>query len=471
MLHTRLATAMVLAGTVLMLASAGLLASITADWERLNGRRGLGKLTANVDRTAVAAASAHLTPEQASGLERKWAPEPIAYTATARSGAQVDRRTASCDVIGVSGSYRDFAQMRLKAGTSIADPAVTGHSKVAVISSEVADELFGSGQVIGQTIELYNNPFIVIGVFAAADSLLSQMSDDGVPDVLVPLTTLLDLNAAAGITHVEFAAKPDAAVRGDDDVKRALTAVGVNPSQYRIESDVLVRTEIDQYKSLLLFVYGCTAIVLLVRLIAKQLDFVRQTLQSSLETHDWSDALRGQRARLLRHGLISGGMAACAIGLWACIRFRLYVPPDWIADEIVNVSFYLEKLRGLWQQQVAQAGYVPSPHELLADAAGRVAIRLVGAGLLFGLPLSLLGIRWWAMARMPLHAQLQRLILFVPTASFASFAAALWAGTDYLLELRDVAVTGALLLAATVHFHKDSYKGENTIYAETENNL
>jgi hypothetical protein len=146
------------------------------------------------------------------------------------------------------------------------------------------------------------------------------------------------------------------------------------------------------------------------------------------------------------------------------------VPPDWIADEIVNVSVYLEKLRGLWQQQVAQAGYVPSPHELLADAAGRVAIRLVGAGLLFGLPLSLLGIRWWAMARMPLHAQLQRLILFVPAASFASFAAALWAGADYLLELRDVAVTGALLLAATVHYHKDSYKGENTIYAETENN-
>jgi hypothetical protein len=470
MLRTRLATAMVLASTMLMLASAGLLASMTADWERLSGDRGLGKLTANADRTAAAAAgSAHLTPEQARALERKWAPLPIAYTATARSAAQVDRRTVSCDVIGVSAGYREFARMRLTAGTTITEPAVAGHSKAAVISSQVADELFGAGRVVGQTIELYDTPFVVIGVFAKEDSLLAQMSDDGVPDVLVPLTTLQDVHAAADITHVELAAKPDAAVSGGDDVRQALTAIGANPSQYRIANGVLSQAGIAQYKALLLFVIGSTAIVRLVRLAAGQLAAAHSLLLSKLETHDWGDALRAQRGQLLRHGLIAGALAVSALGLWTCIRFRLYVPPEWIASELIDVSFYLEKLRSLWQQQVAQAGYVPAPNELLADAAGRIAVRLFAAGLLFGLPLSLLGIRWWALLRMPLLAQLQRLLLFVPAASCAAFAAARWAGTDYVLELRDAAVIGALLLVSALYFHKDSDKGENTIDTETEN--
>ncbi|KIL40144.1 hypothetical protein SD70_15865 [Gordoniibacillus kamchatkensis] len=426
MLRTRLATAMVLAGSLLMMASVGLISSVTADWEQLNGIHGLRRMTVNADHAAASSNSAKMMLLEARQLEMKWSPLPVAYTAAEQSIVKAGQRSVSCDVVGVSGNYREFAQVRLTAGTSITEPAVAGRSKVAVVSSQAASQLFGTERVVGKTIELYNNPFIIIGVFDVSDSLLSQMSDNGVPDVLTPVTALIDVDAKAKITTALLAAKPDAAVRGEADVKQALAAIGKDATQFRIENGELVHEQIAQYKSLLLFTYGITAIVLMARLIAWQWTTVRRALQGALETYDWGDALHSERSRLLKHALLAAGMAVCAASLWLSIRFRLYVPPDWLPDELIDMTFYANKLRSLWQQQVSLAGYVPAPQELLSSAAGKLACILFAAGLLFGLPLYLLGVRLWAMAHVPLLAQLQRLLACIPVVVFAAFAAARW---------------------------------------------
>ncbi|TDF94766.1 ABC transporter permease [Paenibacillus piri] len=454
MLRSRIAAFIMFAGVLLVLGTIGLLSSVTADWEQANGSRRLQKLTVNFDRSVASSSSAGLKLQDAELLAKKWSPLPIAYEAKAQARATYGSVSASCSIFGVNGNFRDFAQIRMTAGTSIAPASVNGHSRVAVIGAKLADKLFRSVKVVGKTIELYGVPFTVIGVFDDDGSLIRQMSDDGIPDMLIPVTAMFDVNPDARIDTIQLAAKPDAAIRGEAEAKHALAAAGINPLQYRIVNDVLAHTQVAQLRSLLLFGCGIIAIVLLARLIIRQFAIVRAALQSRLAAHDWSDALSGERYRFLKCGLAAALMAGCAAGLWELIRFRLYIPPEWVPDEIIDVSFYTDKLRMLWQQQAMESGYVPSPHEQLAGAAGKVAAMLFMAGAMLGLPLFLLGARLWAMERVHAIVQLQRLFLFIPAAAVITFAAARWTGTDYRIDPLEYAVTGALFIVTIVYLNE-----------------
>ncbi|CAG7633659.1 ABC transporter permease [Paenibacillus allorhizosphaerae] len=460
MLRSRLADWMVFVGVLLTLASVGLLSSVLADWEHANGSRRMQKLTVNVDRSAASSGSAGLELKEAEQLANKWSPLPIALSAKGQTGAVFGNVTLNSDVFGVNANYRDFAELKMKTGTSILQTSVAEHSRVAVISAQVADKLFRSAQVVGKTIELYGVPFTIIGVYDNNVSLLRHMSDDGVPDVLIPVTAMFDVNRDARIDTVQLAAKPDAAIRGEAQAKDALRAIGANPSLYRIENDLLAHVRITQWRALLLFACGAIALLLLLRLIFRQCVAVYASLRRKLSTHDWPDAIRDERRLLLKCSFAVLAMAACAAGLWELIRFRPYIPLDWIPEQIIDVSFYMEKLRSLWQQQAAQSGYVPSPHELLAGAAGQLAGGLFFTGAVLGLPLFLLGVRLWAMGRMSVSVQLQRLFLYMPVT-----AAARWAGTDYRIDPLEYAVFCVLFIVAIFHSDK-KLKGVKYSHAE-----
>lgn len=463
MLRSRLASWMVFAGVLFVLASIGLLSSLFADWEQANGSRRLQKLTVNVDRTFVSASSAGLTLQEADQLAKQWSSLPVAYEAKARTQA-VFGSHSDVDVVGVNEPYRYFADLKMKAGTSIAQASVDEHSRVTVIGAQVADRLFHTEQVVGKTIELFGISFTVIGVFDDEGSLLRQMSDDGIPDVLIPVTAMFDVKPDARIDTIQLAAKPDASIRGEAAANEALRAIGQNSTYFHVENDVLAHVRITQLRSLLVFGCGIIAIFLLARLILRQFAMVYGLLQCRFATHNWTDAFWIERYRLLKYGLAAVGMAFCVAALRELIRFRLYIPPDWMPEEIIDLSFYMDKLRSLWQQQTAQAGYVPSSQELLSEAAGRLSGWLFFIGALFGLPLFLLGVRLWTMGRLPIFIQLQRLFLYIPIAALFTFAAAHWAGMNYRIEPLEYLVPGALFIFTIVHFNYS--KGVKLSYVE-----
>ncbi|CAG7614252.1 hypothetical protein PAESOLCIP111_01691 [Paenibacillus solanacearum] len=453
----RLADWLVFAGVLLTLASVGLLSSVIADWEHVNGPRGMQKLTVHLDRSAVSSGTAGLELKAAEQLAAKWSPLPVAYSAEGHTGASFDGVTVNSDVFGVSNNYRDFTSFPMKAGTFFTPTSVAEHSRVAVISTQAADKLFRSAQVIGKTIELYGVPFSVVGVYDNNVSLLRHMSDDGVPDLLIPVTAMFGVNREARIDTLQLAAKPGtAAVNGEAQAAAALKAIGANPSPYRTQNDMLSHVRIIQWRSLLLFLCGAAALLLLLRLAVRQCAAVYTSLCRKLTALDWLDAIRSERRMLLLRGLAVLAvlaLAAGAAGLWGLIRFRLYVPLDWIPEQIIDVSFYYEKLQRLWHQQAMQSGYVPSPQERLTSAAGQLAGYLFFAGTILGLPLLLLGVRLWTMSRVPVVLQLQRLFLHIPVTGAAAFAIARWAGMDYLIDPREYAVCCLLYIAAVFHYN------------------
>jgi hypothetical protein len=178
-------------------------------------------------------------------------------------------------------------------------------------------------------------------------------------------------------------------------------------------------------------------------------------MKRRLSTLDWQDAVKNEKAALLKSAAAVIVMTACIAGLWELIRFRLYIPPDWVPEQIIDLSFYMEKLRSLWQKQVADAGYIPPLQVRLAAAAGQFAGRLFLAGGLFGFPLIFLGIRLWSMNRVSLAVQLQRLSMYIPATAVLAFAAALWAGSEYRIDLLEYAVCCVLFFIMIIHSNTD----------------
>ncbi|MCC2683728.1 MAG: hypothetical protein K0R75_627 [Paenibacillaceae bacterium] len=471
---SKIASWLVFLGVLLTLSSIGLSSAVVAAWEQANGAHGLNKVTANVDaakgqgvaaptsaqisQSGTAPASG-LSLREAERLAKLWGPRPIEYTAWQSGKVSAGTSSANSRVVGVSALYRDFAHIPMTEGAFPGEAAIAEHSRVAAIGAGLADRLFHSTRVVGQTLELWNAPFTIIGVYDDRFTLLGQMADDGIPQVYVPVTALLDVRPQAAITGIDLAVA-GAALGGTDEAQQALTALGQDPARFALDDGVRDRTLAQQLPQQLRFACGAAAIAMLLSLALAQASHAIARYRRRLAVDDAPDALRAEWRHLLARTLAVVALLGAAVLVWRGILFRLYIPPDWVPNELIDLSFYMDRLRAFWQLNLQQAGYVPSAQEALTAAAGRLTAALWALGAFLGLPLFTLGARLWAAARVPLPAQWQRLLLYVPAAIAAAiaatFAVARWAGMDYLPRLADIAIPSLFFAVAAYYFQQRS---------------
>src|SRR5579872_4254040 len=91
----------------------------------------------------------------------------VAATApVARGGAQVvyGNNNWATSIQGTTPEYLAIRDLPVIAGTAFTAQDVDSASKVALLGKTVVDNLFGSGDPVGQAIRIKNVPFIVLGV-------------------------------------------------------------------------------------------------------------------------------------------------------------------------------------------------------------------------------------------------------------------------------------------------------------------
>ena len=101
-------------------------------------------------------------------------------------------------VTGVIPEYVDIQSMTLKSGLFFSEHDVEVRSRVAVIGTTVATNLFGEVNPVGKKIRVGNAPYTVIGLLASKGQ--SNMGQDQDDVVLIPLTTAQE--RLIGITYV-----------------------------------------------------------------------------------------------------------------------------------------------------------------------------------------------------------------------------------------------------------------------------
>ncbi len=91
---------------------------------------------------------------------------------------------------GVNGTTPDFFEIRewpVDSGRIFNEQEINGAVKVAVVGQSVVENLFGSGNPLGQVIRIKKVPFTVIGVLSSKGQ--SARGDDQDDVVYIPLTT------------------------------------------------------------------------------------------------------------------------------------------------------------------------------------------------------------------------------------------------------------------------------------------
>jgi len=124
-------------------------------------------------------------------------------TATAKNGYS----DASVSVNGTTASYYEIQGLELSYGRFIKTTDVDNSSYVVVLSYDAADELFGMGNVVGESISINGRSFQVIGVLAEDTSMMSAMT--GGLSVYVPFTVESRMAGQPYITSLSVAATND----------------------------------------------------------------------------------------------------------------------------------------------------------------------------------------------------------------------------------------------------------------------
>jgi putative ABC transport system permease protein len=169
----------VIAVTVLIAIAQGTTSSVTSSIESL----GTNLLTVNI-RTSRA------NPVTMEALEELQSDNPmisgiapvISQSITAKAGTiSYDEGMIEATVPG----YDTIRNLTVVQGRFLKQPDIDNRSYVAVVGSEVADELFGTRDVLGETIALDGYHFTIIGVLQEKGSTAAGSDDSR---ILIPFT-------------------------------------------------------------------------------------------------------------------------------------------------------------------------------------------------------------------------------------------------------------------------------------------
>jgi putative ABC transport system permease protein len=105
--------------------------------------------------------------------------------------------SSNSPVIGVTGDFLAVRNFAIAQGRFINQVDVNRHNRVVVLGSQVAQNLFGKNDPIGQFIRVQNISFEVIGIMKSKGSLFDSNQDD---KALFPITTLF--NQVLGRTSI-----------------------------------------------------------------------------------------------------------------------------------------------------------------------------------------------------------------------------------------------------------------------------
>ena len=145
-----------------------------------------GATSSNGVRTAFGSAP-NLTIEDATALKNTR--HVVAVAPVVQSSAQVIYGTQNWNttIIGSNADYFGLRDWVVTSGYAFDAPELQSAAQVALIGKQVATNLFGDNDPIGETLRIRNVPFQVIGVLGSKGQSLDGRDQDDT--VVIPITT------------------------------------------------------------------------------------------------------------------------------------------------------------------------------------------------------------------------------------------------------------------------------------------
>jgi hypothetical protein len=455
----RLSSWIVLVGFLLWITGIGFVQSLLQEWHSANGLNHLQKMSVNVNAAQDIQGNAGLTMEDADSLDRLMG-KKSSFQARTIQNVQYKSNQTNTEIIGVSGPYDSFNQLWFQKGGMFSQKSVSEHSRVAVVSGDFAERMFHTQNVMNLTIQIWNQTFVIGGVYEQDATVLQTMADNGIPDIMIPLTVLMDFEPNRKISTIELASTPDAYLHGEAVVSDALTAIGKSPSHYKIVNYLLEQKKLENKSHIPLLPIGIFSICVCLGAAVSQLRAADHIFRQGMATKDASDVWKEEWKRIVVH-LFGSALAVGGIVLfWVLLRFPLYIPPDLIPVRLINLSFYKDWLDNYWHNQMNMLGYAASLHEVWLERLNLMANVIVGIILLIGIPLFTLGIRDWVTQQFSVPAVINRVCGYVLLSLLSGWAVAGWAGLAFQIDWRSLLLLLGFLFCSMQYFQNKNRKKE-----------
>lgn len=143
-------------------------------------------------------------------IESEWisAVAPVTQSSVTASSAYSEE---TISIIGTNASLDEVEQLTLQYGRFIMKPDLDNHSNVVVINADLATDVIGRQNAVGETLQLDGKNFLIIGVLDDNDSNLS-FSGSGNYYAYIPYTSFIRLVDGVSLSISSF----EVLVNGDD---------------------------------------------------------------------------------------------------------------------------------------------------------------------------------------------------------------------------------------------------------------
>ncbi|MFZ5966468.1 MAG: ABC transporter permease [Bacillota bacterium] len=388
---------MVFSGILLTLSLIILGKAIVDECVRLNGAYSMQKVLVSEKKQAGQKGENAFSIDDINRLEKEVSTEDISYTARsgmASTSAVYGDNAYPVSLTGIDYLYTQFRGLVLEEGNYITQKQEEEGALVAVIDEELAWEIFKTDKVIGKTIDIFNAAFTIVGVVEKEASIIGKLTDDGLPDVYIPASVMLELDTTARITGLQIKmAESNLLDQNTPAVSAAISQIGKNPSSYNISDYNLKLALMEQKPLLLVSVLGLAAMLSLAAHIKNLTKELYLLIKNSCKTDYFSNVLKRKLGEIggsiLEMVLSLAGMAL----IWIGIRFTLYIPPENIPDELINISYYSDLIKTAIQGGVQNRGYVAPQAELIVNAADMLLNLLLCVSFVLGFLLLYAGLR------------------------------------------------------------------------------
>ena len=192
--------------------------------------------------------------------------ESIAYVSPVCSGSltvKAGNVNTSASITGVLPAYADIINQGVESGRYIIDADVNNRSAVCVIGTELAKDLYGNTNVVGNTIHIDGRKFKIVGVLESKGTSMSGSSDES---VVLPFTLAQRMLDSTTITSIYMSAVDAASVNDAQEVvERFLYKKYQNESSYSVMNQTsMLETMNETSSTLSLMLGGIAGISLLV---------------------------------------------------------------------------------------------------------------------------------------------------------------------------------------------------------------
>jgi putative ABC transport system permease protein len=204
----------------------------------------------------------HLTLDDLDALEQEdslsGAAGVMTRTVNIRAGSIED----DYKVEGVTRKYQVITGQVIKQGRFICDVDVEAHTYNAVVGIDVATDLFGTENCIGNTLDIGGFDFTVVGVLEKSDTMLANKDST----VLIPLTTAQRLFKNTEFDAIYISATMpntvDAAEEATDDF--LIRELGDDDGYYIINQSAIIDVMNEVMSVMTILLSGIAAISLVV---------------------------------------------------------------------------------------------------------------------------------------------------------------------------------------------------------------